>query len=52
MLMREFDQRKSGLAVADPYGGDESDFEECYQILEESCSNLLRYLIQQHQLSV
>ena len=48
--MRDNDNLKSGKAVSDPYGGDDSDFEDCYQILHESCVNLLEELIQKHNL--
>jgi protein-tyrosine phosphatase len=50
MLLRMFDNERSGKMVSDPYGGDESDFEECYQILEESCQNFLEYIIKAHRL--
>lgn len=43
-LMREFDDSKSGKDVMDPYGGDMGDYEYCYQILRESCSNFLEHV--------
>jgi protein-tyrosine phosphatase len=46
-LMRRFDNEQSGSPVADPYGGDLGDFEECYQVLEESCRNLLAHIRQE-----
>jgi len=48
--MRNFDNAQSGKDVEDPYGYKLPVFEECYQILYESCQNFLDNLIQQHQL--
>lgn len=49
-MMRDFDDKKSGKAVEDPYGGSQAVFEECYHILDESCTNFLAYIMEQHQL--
>ncbi len=49
-LMREFDNAKSKKAVSDPYGGDEADFDDCYEILHESCKNFLNQLKVNHNL--
>jgi len=50
LLMRKFDNAQSKKAVADPYGGDTADFEECYEILHESCLNFLQFLKEKHNL--
>ena len=47
-LMREFDDAKSCNAVEDPYGEDLDTFQECYNILEESCENFLDVLEEKH----
>lgn len=49
-LLRTFDNQQSGSAVDDPYGGDFSDFEDCYNIVKESCQNLLAHIKQEKQL--
>lgn len=46
-LMRHFDNEQSEKAVSDPYGGDINDFEECYQVLLESCTNLFSHIRQE-----
>ncbi len=49
-LLRAFDNQQSSKAVDDPYGGDMSDFEDCYQIVKESCENLLAKIQKERQL--
>jgi protein-tyrosine phosphatase len=43
-LMRDFDKQKDQDDVVDPYYGNESDFEETYEVLERSLKNFLKYL--------
>ncbi len=43
-MMRDFDDQSSGLDVADPYYGNQEDFESCYQLLYECCRNFLAAL--------
>ncbi len=50
-MMRDFDNNKSGKGVDDPYGGNSTIFENCYQILNESCVNFLDYLINENKLA-
>ena len=42
-MMRSYENNGSGtpLGVPDPWYGDESDFDRCFQLLESCCSNLL-----------
>lgn len=53
-LLRRFDPlaTEDELGVPDPYGGDESDFEEVYQIVQRSNERLLDFLIDTHGLSL
>ncbi|PWJ43772.1 low molecular weight protein-tyrosine-phosphatase [Sediminitomix flava] len=50
LLLRNFDNKKSGADVFDPYGMNDDGFEKCYKIIEESCQNLMAYLIVEHKL--
>ncbi|MDW7691923.1 low molecular weight protein-tyrosine-phosphatase [Flammeovirgaceae bacterium SG7u.111] len=50
-MMRDFDDKRSGKAVEDPYYQGDTAFEDCYQILLESNSNFLDYLISKHNLN-
>lgn len=50
LKMRLFDDKKSQLDVEDPYWGDQEDFDICYQILHESCTNLLAHIRKNHGL--
>ena len=50
LMMRQFDNTSSSNDVADPYYSDQDGFEECYQVLTESCTNFLAFLIEQHDL--
>ena len=43
-MIRSFDTIKSGNDVDDPYLGTVKDFERCYKILHECCTNLLNFL--------
>ena len=45
MLMREFDPLGKGLDVPDPYYGGERGFQDVYDILDRSTSQLLEYLL-------
>ncbi|MEH0155657.1 low molecular weight protein-tyrosine-phosphatase [Limibacter armeniacum] len=49
-LMRAFDNANSGLDVEDPYGMSMNGFENCYQVLLESCQNLLDHLVTVHDI--
>jgi protein-tyrosine phosphatase len=50
-LMREFEfGAKEVLDVPDPYFGGEKGFQEVYEILENTCFNLLQYIKQKHRL--
>jgi protein-tyrosine phosphatase len=50
MLMRDFDNQQSGADIPDPYYGGQQGFQLVYDMLEESLSNFLDYLIQEHKL--
>lgn len=43
-LMREFDPESRGGEVPDPYHGGEEGFQEVYEILDRSTTQLLEYL--------
>ncbi|MBI3235311.1 MAG: low molecular weight phosphotyrosine protein phosphatase [Bacteroidetes bacterium] len=45
MMMREFDTNLDNINVADPWFGDLSDFESCYQTLSRNCQLLLDQII-------
>jgi protein-tyrosine phosphatase len=42
--MRDFDTENPGADVVDPWFGEEQGFDECYEVLHRSCSNLLNQL--------
>ena len=50
MLMRDFDNQQSGADIPDPYYGGPQGFQLVYDMLEESLSNFLDYLIEDHKL--
>ncbi len=47
ILMRDFDESGKGLGVPDPYYGGGDGFEEVYQILLRSCTELLNHIRQE-----
>jgi protein-tyrosine phosphatase len=47
--LREFDNKKSGDDVQDPYYYDDEAFETCFQVLKECVDNLLNFLIENGQ---
>lgn len=49
--MLDFDNRKSGGDVPDPYFGGPQGFDNVYNLLNESCENLLEQIVKDHQLS-
>ena len=44
-LMRSFDSKDKGADVPDPYHGDESDFQEVFEILNRSVRGLIQILV-------
>jgi protein-tyrosine phosphatase len=50
MLMREFDEERSGADIPDPYYGGENGFQHVFDLLEESLGNFLVFLIREHGL--
>jgi protein-tyrosine phosphatase len=42
VLLRSYDETKNVLEVPDPYYGNESDFQEVFEILDFSIKNLMR----------
>lgn len=50
MLMREFDDERSGADIPDPYYGGENGFQHVFNLLEESLGNFLVFLIREHGL--
>ncbi|MEQ9426068.1 MAG: low molecular weight protein-tyrosine-phosphatase [Cyclobacteriaceae bacterium] len=49
--MQAFDDEKSNDDVPDPYYGGTDGFDHIYGLLNESCQNLLRYLVEKHSLT-
>lgn len=49
-LMRDFDTTDKGGEVDDPWFGDMSDFEKCYETLDRCCDNFLNFLVDKHDL--
>jgi protein-tyrosine phosphatase len=47
-LLREFDSLKGDFSVPDPYYGNESSFEEVYQIVKRCNEQLIEYLLERH----
>ncbi len=50
MLMRDFDNQQSGTDIPDPYYGGQNGFQLVYDMLEESLSNFLDFLIDEYRL--
>lgn len=50
LLMREFDNQRSGADIPDPYYGGQNGFQLVYDMLEESLSNFLDFIIKKHKL--
>ena len=50
LLMRSFDSIGKGEAVADPWYGDISDFEHCYETLDRCIDSFLHFLVENHSL--
>jgi len=51
LMMRKFDEIEPNSDVPDPYFGGPDGFENVYKMLHRSCSNLLKYLVEQHELN-
>jgi len=49
-LMREFDSKKKGADVPDPYYGGNDGFENVYQILDRSMGKFLDFVIAKHSI--
>lgn len=47
-LMRAYDEQYPNADVEDPYGMNMNGFENCYQVLRNSCSNFLDTLIKEY----
>lgn len=52
MMMRDFDMTGKGLAVPDPYYGNDEDFENVFQILKRSNGQFIQYLIKTHSIQL
>jgi protein-tyrosine phosphatase len=50
MLMRDFDNQQSGADIPDPYYGGQNGFQLVFDMLEESLSNFLDFLMDEHKL--
>jgi protein-tyrosine phosphatase len=50
LIMREFDDQQSGSDVPDPYYGGPNGFQLVYDLLDESLSNFLNKIIEDHEL--
>lgn len=50
VLMRDFDDQRSGADVPDPYYGGQNGFQLVYDLLDESLSNFLDKIIKEHGL--
>jgi len=50
LIMREFDDQQSGSDVPDPYYGGPNGFQLVYDLLDESLSNFLDKIINDHGL--
>lgn len=50
LLMREFDNQQSGADIPDPYYGGHNGFQLVYDLLEESLSNFLDFIVKEHKL--
>ena len=50
LLTREFDDQQSGADIPDPYYGGQNGFQVVYDMLEESLSNFLDFVIKEHKL--
>ncbi|HLF35880.1 MAG TPA: low molecular weight protein-tyrosine-phosphatase [Cyclobacteriaceae bacterium] len=48
LMMGDFDRNSSGTDIPDPYYGDKMDFQEVFRLLDESCENLVKYLVDTH----
>lgn len=50
LLMRDFDNQQSGTDIPDPYYGGQNGFQRVFDLLEESLSNFLSFLIEEYKL--
>lgn len=50
--LRDFDSINKGADVADPWFGEEDGFEECYQVVDRCCGELLHFLVNKHNLTL
>jgi protein-tyrosine phosphatase len=48
--IREYDPEPGNLSVPDPYYGGDMGFEEVYQILKRSCTQMLDQMVSDHGL--
>jgi len=51
-MMRDFDSVDRGSAVVDPWYGDESDFEICYQTVDRCTDGFIHFLVEKHKLGL
>ena len=51
LIMRDFDDQQSGSDVPDPYYGGPNGFQLVYDLLDESLSNFLEKIIDEHGLT-
>jgi protein-tyrosine-phosphatase len=52
LRLLEFDQKKSGDDVRDPYGYGDDVFLDVYKRVKEGCEGLLDFLIEKHELDL
>jgi len=50
MMMRDFDDQRSGDDVPDPYYGGEDGFQHVFEVLDESVNQLIDHLVENHKL--
>ena len=50
-MMRKFDDIGDNENVPDPYFGGPEGFQHVYDMLKRTCSNLLEYIINKHQIN-
>lgn len=51
LLMRDYDDQQSGADVPDPYYGGANGFQLVFDLLDESLTNFLNTIIQDHRLT-
>jgi protein-tyrosine phosphatase len=50
LMMRDFDNERSGKDVPDPYYGSMEDFQYVFDVLNESCNNFIDFIIKENNL--